>query len=230
MLGDMTAMPPTWAILVPTLGERRALFLRLMNGLLSQLDHWGGRVTVRAWFNNGTPPLPTIRQYMVRDAGSDYISFVDDDDLVAPFYVDEVMSALGQEPDYVGFQVQCYSDGKPTAIAHHSLKHGDWINLPDRYLRDISHINPMRTKIAQTADFRQARPGAAEDRAWVSQLRRGGLLKSEVTVNKILYHYLYSTSRKAGQGSRWRHPERSIHRTGHRPEVHHPHFTWSDRG
>jgi len=221
-------MPPTWTILVPTLGERSVLFSSLMGGLLPQTDAWGGRVTVRGWFNNGRPSLPAIRQRLVEQAESDYISFVDDDDLVAPYFVDEVMSALDLWPDYVGFQVQCYSDNRPTAVAYHALEHGGWINLPDRYLRDISHINPMRTKIAKTADFRQTRPGAPEDRAWVTQLRRGGLLKSEVTVSRIMYHYLYSTSRKPGQGSRWQTSAR-IH-TGQRPQVDHPHFTWSDRG
>lgn len=219
-------MPPTWTILVPTLGERRLLFKRLMSHLLPQTDAWGGRVTVHGWHNDGHPSLPAIRQRLVERTSTDYVSFVDDDDLVAPYFVDEVMSALGQEPDYVGFQVQCYSNGRPTAISYHSLQHGGWINLPDRHLRDISHINPMRTKIARTADFRKARPGAAEDRAWVTQLRRGGLLRSEVTVNRIMYHYLYSTSRKTGEGSRWQRPAEI--RPGNRALVEHPNFTWSN--
>lgn len=226
MLEDMTAVPTKWAILVPTLGERRRLFERLMAGLLPQTDAHGGAVRVVGWLNNGSPSLPAIRQSLITHTEAEYVSFVDDDDLVSPDYVAEVMRALADGPDYVGFQVQCYSDGRPTLIAHHSLKHGDWINLPDRYLRDISHINPMRRSIATTADFRRARPGAAEDRAWVSQLRRGGLLKTETVVDRVLYHYLYSTSRRAGEGSRWQNPRR-IHRpVSGRAVVDHPNFTW----
>lgn len=223
----MTVTPPTWSILIPTLGERRVLFQRLTSVLLPQTDKYRGRVKVVGWYNNGTPSLPAIRQSMVYRSIADYVSFVDDDDLVAPYYVDEVMSALETRPDYVGFQVQCYSDYRPTLVAYHSLEYGDWLNQSDRYLRDISHINPMRTSIARQADFRRTRPGAPEDRSWVNQIRRTGLLKSEVVIPRIMYHYLYSTSRKPGEGSRWQNPK-NIRPSVGRANITHPHFTWSD--
>jgi hypothetical protein len=221
----MTAAP-TWTILVPTLGERRPLFERLMAGLLPQLDAYAGRVRVVGWHNDGAPSLPEIRQKLVMAAKTDYVSFVDDDDLVAPFFVDEVMATLDDGPDYVGFQVQCYSDGHPTAIAYHSLAYARWRNLKGRHERDISHINPMRTRIAATADFRRTRRGAPEDRSWVDQLRRGGRLRTEIVIPRIMYHYLYSTSRAHGQGSRWENPK-LIKPGAERATVTSPHFTWS---
>jgi glycosyltransferase involved in cell wall biosynthesis len=230
MLVHMTAVPtrsqdPTWTILVPTLGERRALFERLMTGLLPQLDPYTGRVRVVSWFNNGNPSLPKIRQTMVLGTDTDYLSFVDDDDLVSPDYVAEIMSALAGRPDYIGFQVQCYSDGHPTAVAYHSLEFTRWRNFHGRYERDISHINPIRTVLAKRADFTRTRAGRAEDREWAGQLRRARLLRSEVVIDRILYHYLFSTSRTPGEGSRWENP-RSI-RPGERSAIDHPYFTWS---
>lgn len=220
-------MPPTWAILVPTLGERRRLFERLTSVLLPQLDPFGGRVQVHGWFNNGTPSLPEIRQRMVQRAGTDYVSFVDDDDLVSLDYVADVVGALETEPDYVGFQVQCYSDGRPTGIAYHSLKHEGWSNGQGRYYRDISHINPIRRDLALRADFRRARPGQPEDRTWADQMRRGHHLKNEVVLDRIVYHYLYSTSKKSGEGSRWQKPGRIHRAAAGRAEITSPHFTWS---
>ena len=221
----MTAVPPTWAILVPTLGERRPLFERLMTGLLPQLDPYGGAVRVIGWFNNGSPPLPKIRQRMVETAGTEYVSFVDDDDLVSRDYVAEIVAALAGRPDYVGFQVQCYSDGAPIGVAYHSLEYRRWRNLPGRYERDISHLNPMRTTHALRADFSLARAGRAEDRVWADQLRRARVLKTQVVVPRILYHYLYSTNRTAGLGSRWQQPRRITR--GERATVDSPYFTWS---
>ena len=221
----MTGTAPTWTILVPTLGERRPLFERLMGALLPQLDSFGGQVRVAAWFNNGSPSLPTIRQRMVVAADSDYISFVDDDDLVAPYFVEAAVEALSQRPDYVGWQVQCYSDGVPIAVSYHALEHGRWANRGSRFLRDISHINPIRTKIAQAVDFRKARKGQPEDRAWAEQLRRSRLLRTEVVVDRIMYHYLYSTSGSAGQGSRWKRPD--LIQAGERAVIESPHFSWS---
>jgi hypothetical protein len=215
----MTA-PPTWSILVPTLGERRALFERLMAGLLPQLDAYGGQVRVVGWHNDGSPSLPKIRQRMIETAGTEYVSFVDDDDLVSRDYVAEIVAALATRPDYVGFQVQCYSDGAPTAVAHHSLEYKRWRNLPGRYERDISHINPIRTSLARRADFSRTKTGGAEDREWAAQLRRLRVLRNEVMVDRILYHYLFATA-----GSRWRKPHGIA--PGDRSTIVHPHFTWS---
>lgn len=221
----MTAMPPTWAILVPTLGERAHLFERLLSSLLPQTSPFGERVRVVGWLNDGKPSLPEIRQQLVTEASTDYVSFVDDDDLVSPYYVDEIMSALGQRPDYVGFQVQCYSNGRPTAVAYHSLAHKRWVNERNRYLRDISHINPVRRDLALKADFRQARSGGPEDRIWASQLRRLNVLRTEVVVNRIMYHYLHC-SPDGATGSRWKKP--ALIRAGAaRPPISHPNFTWS---
>jgi hypothetical protein len=215
----MTAAP-SWTILVPTLGERRPLFERLMAGLLPQLDPYAGRVRVVGWHNDGRPPLPKIRQTMVETAASDYVSFVDDDDLVSPDYVDRIVAALETEPDYVGFQVQCYSDGAPVAVAYHSLEFTQWRNLTGRYERDISHINPIRRQLALRADFARTRSGGAEDRNWAAQLRRAQVLKTQVVIPHILYHYLFTST-----GTRWQKP-RAI-TPGQRSALASPHFTWS---
>ena len=220
----MTAAP-TWSILVPTLGERRALFERLMAGLLPQLDPYAGRVRVLGWYNDGSPSLPKIRQRLVEAAGTEYVSFVDDDDLVSRDYVAEIVGALASQPDYVGFQVQCYSDGAPTGVAYHSLEFTTWRNFAGRYERDISHLNPIRRQLALRANFSLVRPGRPEDRAWADQLRRTRVLQTQVVVPRILYHYLYSTSRVAGVGSRWEQPRRIIR--GQRATVTSPYFTWS---
>lgn len=215
----MTAAP-SWTILVPTLGERRPLFERLMAGLLPQLDPYAGRVRVVGWHNDGSPSLPKIRQRMVETAATEYVSFVDDDDLVSPDYVAEIVAALDSRPDYVGFQVQCYSDSVPIAVAYHSLEFRRWRNLRGRFERDISHINPIRTALARRADFSLTRTGGAEDRAWADQLRRLRVLRRQVVVDRILYHYLFTST-----GTRWQKPREIT--PGERSALSSPYFTWS---
>lgn len=226
-MGHMTAAP-VWSILIATLGERRPLFERLMGALLPQLDAHDGAVQVTAWHNNGRPSLPVIRQKMVRAATGDYVSWIDDDDLVPDYFVQQGLAALETRPDYVGWDVQCYSNGRPTAISHHALKYGGWYNEGGGHYRDLSHINPIRRELALLADFSRTQPGQPEDRHWATQLRRTGAVRSEVVVDRIMYHYLYSTCRTAGQGSRWQRPQR-IHRAVgiDRAEINHPYFSWS---
>ncbi|HEX6685761.1 MAG TPA: glycosyltransferase [Candidatus Limnocylindrales bacterium] len=214
----------TWTILIATIGERRELFARLLDVLLPQVERHDGRVNVLAYYNNGEPSLPEIRQRMVEATTADYLCCIDDDDLVPDHYVADILTALESKPDYVGFQVQCYQDGEPTAIAYHSLKHDGWRNEADAYYRDLSHLNPIRTSLAQQVSFRRTRQGRPEDREWVAQLR--GRVKTEVFIDKVMYLYFYSTSRSAGIGSRWKMPS-LIQRQGFEPlPVDSPYFAY----
>jgi hypothetical protein len=60
----------------------------------------------------------------------------------------------------------------------------------------------------------------------VDQLRRGGRLRTEVVIPRIMYHYLYSTSRAHGEGSRWENPKLIKPGAG-RATITSPYFTWS---
>lgn len=195
---DVEPAGPTWTILIPTLGQRRDSFERLLDHLLPQVDEAGGRVWVLAYWNNGESGLPTIRQRLVEAVETEYLSFVDDDDMVDDRYVADILGALQSRPDYVGFNVQCYTDGEPQGIAYHSLEHRRWRQAMDgRLLRDISHINPMRSRFAKAANFRVAGVGQAEDRIWAQQLR--GKLRSEVVIDRVMYHYYFSRTATAWQ-------------------------------
>lgn len=218
---------PTWSILVPTLGQRGALFDRLMAVLLPQLDPYAGRVRVVGWWNNGEPTLADIRQELVLSTTTDYLSFVDDDDLVPDYFVAEVMRALQDRPDYVGWLTHYTANGRDHGVVYHSLEHGGWREErnPYRLLRDITHINPMRTEVAKRGDFRQGvRAGRPEDRPWVEQIRATCQLKREVYIDKIMYEYLWRQDTSA-----WRKPHLIDRRPERRPYVASQHFSWHPR-
>lgn len=214
--------PPIWTILIPTLGQRADSFRALLDRLLPQTEPYGGRVRVLAAFNNGSPPLPELRQQLVEAVETNYLSFVDDDDMVSPDFVSSIMSALEQWPDYVGFQVNYFAEGRLRGVIDHSLKHGGWREEknPYRWLRDITHINPIRAAVAKAADFRVAGAGEVEDRPWVAQVRESGLLKTEAYIPRPLYDYLWSR-----RGSAWQRPEK-IRQGIARPEITHDNFRW----
>lgn len=220
-------MNAVWTILIPTLGERAALFRRLMDALMPQVDAAGGAVKVVAYWNNGDPGLPEIRQRLVESVTTEYLSFIDDDDMVPEYFVSEVLKALESAPDYVGWQVRYLADRKDRGLIDHSLAHGAWREEKSpkfpayRLLRDISHINPMRTAVAQKADFRVARAGQIEDRPWVDQVRRSGLLKTEAYIPRPMYEYRWER-----RVSRWQRPAR-IRRGGFTPtKIDSPNFSY----
>jgi len=216
--------PPTWTILVPTIPARAPLFRRLLDVLLPQLDGHDGRVTVMAWRNAGRPHLGALRDAMLAAAPGEYVSFIDDDDLVPDYYVGEVVKAIAGRPDHVGFQLEYTTrgDGVPDGreIVDHSLRHGRWHrNCLGQLVRDFTHIDPIRRDHALRAQFARAKPGRAEDRVWVKQLR--GHLQSEVYIDKIMYHYLWSH-----EDSSWGPDKTVAPATSPRPVVVHPLFSW----
>lgn len=215
---------PTWTILVPTIPSRATLFLRLMAVLLPQLDEHEGRVRVLAWRNTGRPHLGALRDAMLLAAGSEYVSFIDDDDLVPDYYVAEIVKAIAGRPDHVGFQLEYTTeqDGEIVGreIVDHSLRHGRWHrNMEGQLVRDFTHIDPLRRDLALNGQFARAKRGRAEDRTWVKQVR--GWIRTEAYIDKIMYHYLWSHA-----GSSWG-PDRHVAPAdGPRPEVAHPFFSW----
>lgn len=217
----MTA--PTWAILVPTISQREPLFLRLLVVLLPQLDAAGGRARVIAWRNDGEPRLAEVRDAMINSADAEYVSFVDDDDLVSPDYVSSIVDALDKRPDHVGFRVAYCVDGIEREIVDHSLQHGRWHrNAAGRLVRDFTHLDPIRRDIATRGRFATAKNGRPEDRVWCRQVRP--FLFSETYVDDVLYRYLYSEST-----SSWQRPERLVPSAAPRPVVDHPYFEWHER-
>lgn len=180
-------LAPTWTIAIATLGQRRELFGRLLDGLMPQVDAAGGRVKVRACWDNGETPIAAKRQALVEATTTDYLSFIDDDDTVSADFVPAVLDALETRPDFVGFWMQVYKNGHKYRRAELSLKHTGWTNGATYFCRDITHENPMRTSILRGVDFRDKPDGAEEDAAWADKLR--GLVRTESMIDRVLYHY-----------------------------------------
>lgn len=212
-----------WTILVPTIGQREALFRRLMETLLPQLDEHEGTVRVLAWRNSGQPRLAELRDYMIAEAQSEYVNFIDDDDLVPDYYVAEVVRALASRPDHVGFRMEYHTDDQGALgfeIVEHSVRHRKWGRTADGMLyRDLTHVDPIRTEIARRGRFAAARPRRAEDRVWVRQVRDH--VRTEEFVDKVMYYYLWSRDTSA-----WERPELIAQATTPLPAIEHPFFSW----
>ncbi len=176
-----------WSILIPTLGYRQAKFLHLINRVL--LPQMTEGVEIVALHNNGERPVGEYRQELLHAARGDYVSFVDDDDLVAEDYVPEIVAALESKPDVVGFEV-CYTrDGGPPVRSLNSINytpHDDWANMT--MYRDLTHVQPVLTELARLGSFSQGWP---EDFTWRCAVRPH--LHVEVCLDKVLYYYRHTS-------------------------------------
>jgi glycosyltransferase involved in cell wall biosynthesis len=208
---------PRWTICIATVGERQDRFLPLVNKILKQTDPYKGNVQVLVYWNNFEFPLGEIRQALIENATGDYVSFVDDDDDVPDYYVDEVMKALETSPDYVGWQLQVWQDGQKMKPTYHSLRYADWSEDENGWYRNVSHLNPIMRGLALKAGF-QVENGSPEDAPWA--VRVAPLVKTEVYIDKIMYFYRHSS-----EDSVWRGHEiyTQVH---YRPQVMHPNLSF----
>ncbi len=220
-----------WAILVPTIPRRAALFARLMERLLPQLEPFGGAVKVVGWLNVGQPRIAEIRdslyQYADETLGARYASFVDDDDLVSSDYAEQIMDLLFWHPAHVGFRLDCYKDGRFKWPVEHNMRHRMWSIKRDprtreiSLVRDFTHIDPIRLDIARRGRFAAARPHQAEDRIWVKQVRPHLRGQPHAFIDAVLYQYLWVPSQSA-----WDEPNRPHGEHIARPEIDSPYFIW----
>jgi hypothetical protein len=125
-------------------------------------------------------------QALLESSAADYVSFVDDDDMVAPDFVPRVMKALADEPDYVGFPVRWTVDGAPSLKVEHSLRHPGWQNHGDRLIRDLVHFNPIRRDLALLGTWSG---GYGADFRWAEQVRATGRVRTETWIGEEMYYY-----------------------------------------
>jgi hypothetical protein len=137
---------------------------------------------------------------------------------VPDYFVDEVCARLG-DVDYVGWQMQCYSDGVSLKPTYHSLRYSCWYDDDAGYYRDVSHLNPIRLQLARCVSYRGLVP--PEDVSWATQMRPH--VKTEAYVDRVMYHYHASSG-----DSTWRPGTVSV-RDSARYNVLHANFSYNLR-
>jgi hypothetical protein len=177
-----------WSILIPTLASREAKFLELLGVLLPQVESSAAEIEVVALHNDGEWSLPEIRQQLLETSRGRYLSYIDDDDLVPGYFVDEVVKALQEEPDCVGFQLRkCWVPrDSPDSITDQSIRH----RYNHSYVtNDWCLMNPIKASIAKQATFRVWNDNVYEDREFKLQLV--DKLVNETYVPKVMYLYRF---------------------------------------
>lgn len=173
----------TWDILICSIPHRD----EMLTALLTELDRQhqpGVRVLVHR--DNTDLQYGDKCQVLLEAATADYVSFLDDDDWIEPDFIETIMAALEQRPDYVGFNVDFTEDGIKQMPVYHSLQHAGWVNNPEALYRDIVHFNPIRRDLAVQSKWAG---GCGADRHWADGLRALGIVKTEVYIDRELHHY-----------------------------------------
>jgi len=136
--------------------------------------------------DNGQQTIGAKRNKLVRKSSGDYISFIDDDDLVSFDYISKILEAVESNPDCCGIEgIVTFHGDNPTLFCH-SVKYQNWSDKNGVYYRSPNHLNPVSRKIAKKVKF--PFKNNREDRAYANDIYP--FLKTEVYIEEPIYFYL----------------------------------------
>ena len=199
---------PALSILIPSLHGRHTTLAALLKELHRQIfatdNPW--QVEIHCALDGGEKPVGEKRDALLRHARGRFIAFIDDDDMVAPSYIADILQAMIHQPqaDCVVFAGRLEVDGVYAGPFDYSITHKKYYQRGNAYFRTPNHLCPVRRELALQVGFKAINRGEDTDYA----LRLFPLLKSESSIpdpeninqRKTLYFYRFSPTGTATQG------------------------------
>ena len=179
----------TLSILICTLPNRIGYLSQLLQVLTPQGTN---EVEVLVEYDNGSMPTGTKRNLLLKRSKGKYVVFIDDDDMVASTYIGDILKAAESNPDAIVFNGIMTTNGVEERKWYISKDYG-YEAKDGAYYRYPNHIVPIRREIAMAFPFMDIRIG--EDYAWATAIHNAGLIKTEVKIEKELYHYQFRTNK-----------------------------------
>lgn len=179
------------SILIATIPSRKEMFDSLVEKLRSQ--YTGTEVEMFSSCSI-TESIGAKRNSLLELANGEYVCFIDDDDTISSTYIQDIMEGLKQNPDCLSLRGVITWDGANPEIFEHSVRYNSYVThtLPVngiKYERYPNHLNVIKASIAKQFKFPELNHG--EDSDWATQIKNSGLLKNEVYIDKVLYHYQF---------------------------------------
>lgn len=187
---------PSYDILITTIPHRHETLCELLACLDAQIEvappaYYLAGAGVLLYRDNLAVSYGAKIRVLLEASRAEYVSCVDDDDLLAPDGVRRVMAALRGRPDYVGFPVLWTRDGVPQARVEHSLRHGGWSGEEGLLKRDISEKNPVRRELALLGTWEG---GYEAEARWADSIRATGRVRTEAWLDEPVYFYRENTA------------------------------------
>lgn len=180
-----------WAILIPTTTDRA----HLLNRVVAELDRQRAGKDVIIIIHEDQKQKTTGQKrneliHAAKEAQAEYISFVDDDDMVGEHYVDLNLKGISMGFDCNSLKGQIYWEGVPGKPFFHSIIYDHWYEDKNGYYRCPNHLNCIRLEKVKDIPFQDKNFG--EDGNWSMDILKAGVLKSEYQIKEVLYHYYVS--------------------------------------
>ena len=180
------------SILICSIEERTEQLKRLVDSLEKQkaeLEN-SDMVEIISLVDNKEISIPEKRNKLIDLSSSEYMCFIDDDDLVSDNYLKLITNALEEKPDCVGIEGRIKWGGKYCLFCH-SLEYSGWYTGTDGiFYRTPNHLNPIKSRFVKRVRFDETLVDGGEDRQFSMMISH--MLKTEVYIQEPLYYYVPS--------------------------------------
>lgn len=157
-----------------------------MKSLIDQTKKYQD-VEILALFDNKKRSVGQKRQNLIDISQGQYIVFIYDDDRIADDYVDEIMTALYNNPmtDCVVFDFFTTINGDGGRKVRFGIEYENFTTEGSELRGKPSHTCVYKSSIAKR--HRYANMNSGEDINWIN--RACGDIKIQTRIEKILYYY-----------------------------------------
>ena len=184
------------SVLICTIPQRKKLLNDLVEGLENQIEKHNFQSEVEILISSKLNiSTGAKRNLLIQEAQGDFIVFIDDDDEVFDYYLEEIITCINKNPkiDCIGINGIISFSGENPKDWFISKDYGRWYETSDAYYRTPNHISPIRKNIAEKIGFPDFHHG--EDHAYSMGVLP--FLKYEAKIEKPLYHYKFQQSYQA---------------------------------
>jgi len=185
---------PKLSILIPSTPNRVAgKMLELFNCLEKQVNKLSNPndVELLVLLDNKKRSIGFKRESLLYIARGDFVAFMDDDDMVHDFYIEEAVRAIDAHPevDVITFKEYVYINDSPRYELTFELGYpkNDAVQIPDAK-RPPWHCCFWKRTLAQKYHFPDLMYG--EDWAWASQINQEA--KTSHHIDKFMRTYKYN--------------------------------------
>jgi len=188
------------SILIPTVPQRARLYLELITELNKQIDMANAFGLIEVITDDAPVGAKTTgqkRNDLINSAQGKYVWFIDDDDMIMPNAINNILPALELNPDALAINGIMTTDGnnmKQWYISKDFEYRADFTKGFEIYIRPTNHITPIKREIAKQVKFKNQ--SNFEDYEYCMELKNLGLVKTEVEIKEAVYHYRYISTNK----------------------------------
>ena len=186
---------PILSILTPTIRGRESQVIALQEKIASQIGTQYGVPMVEhlTLSDNRARSIGAKRQALADIARGQYIAFVDDDDDVAPDYVESLLKAAETGADVITFRQRAIYNGLESEVHFGANNQDSAFNPGGITLRAPWHVCAWRRERVEGCLFGESNYG--EDLVWCQQARKR--IRTAHHIDKVLHTYRHDAATTA---------------------------------